>query len=472
MVEHELQNGINAQQDIMRCKQIVAFVFSQNWRKVVRYRQQLADISPASISFRPLRADSSGVSAEDLQRWERMYEGGRQRSMDDPSFPDKVDGSMAMENQFQTPIRVISFDLDNTLWSTGATIDRANDALALFLNERKVTQTKRVEKVMGDLFSSNKARYCPTDTENIKGPVLLTLLRKDAIQMVLELDNGYSKEDAITLAEDAFQVWVQARHSAISSHMVEEAIETLQSISSIASSEGIRVKIGAITDGNSNPEFVECLSGFFDFVVNAEQVGVPKPDKRIYVHAARQVLSDSDFHDLYGSDESSDGDALTWSDSTIEDMIGPWWVHVGDDFVKDIVAAKSLNMRSIWVKELIQGRVQKIQTASLQSTSSAKNRSLDDLVKEISQMEVLEMEVGASDYLAQSLQSEFADAVIDRFADLRQIIADWHEGAMGVGSASTETDRSFLSSDTHAPFETQQQPAAAVEETRQPGEII
>jgi FMN phosphatase YigB (HAD superfamily) len=37
--------------------------------------------------------------------------------------------------------------------------------------------------------------------------------------------------------------------------------------------------------------------------------------------------------------------------------VGPWWVHIGDDFFKDIVAAKESQMRTVWARELIEGSV-------------------------------------------------------------------------------------------------------------------
>jgi len=113
----------------------------------------------------------------------------------------------------------------------------------------------------------------------------------------------------------------------------------------------------------------------------------------------------------------------SWSDDFVENLICSWWVHIGDDFVKDIVAAKSLNMRTIWVKELVQGKIQTIEHSSVAKNS----RTVQDLVKEVSQSTVVEMQVGAEDYLAQSLEAEFADAVVHQFADLRDVIYGWHE---------------------------------------------
>ena len=98
-----------------------------------------------------------------------------------------------------TQVRVVTFDLDNTLWKTKETIDAANDALNTYLSTKNnndgnpIMITKRIEKVMGDLFRADRRKYCPgaaamnknfTDEEleqSYKSPVSLTQLRIDAI---------------------------------------------------------------------------------------------------------------------------------------------------------------------------------------------------------------------------------------------------------------------------------------------------
>ena len=89
---------------------------------------------------------SSNVPDEDLLRWERMYEGKNKST----KTSETDIASMA-----QSEVRVVSFDLDNTLWNTTATISAANDALASFLDKHEILQPKRVELVMGDLFKAS-----------------------------------------------------------------------------------------------------------------------------------------------------------------------------------------------------------------------------------------------------------------------------------------------------------------------------
>lgn len=350
-----------------------------------------------------------------------MYFGG--------AVSSSLDDGEAVEEYYvsASEVRVVSFDLDNCLWKTGATISAANDALAEFLSENNVTQLVRVEKVMGELFQESKEKYSP---QGGKAPVLLTLLRKDAIQRVLQDHNEYSEEDAKEFAEKAFQVWTETRHNAIPSHFASSVVSCLEKIQSIRTSSGQPLLIGAITDGNSDPRNIPELQPFFDFVVNAESVGVSKPDKRMYVEAINQAIEHPFVQDIFGPFKES----LT--EEEVEDMIGPWWVHIGDDFIKDVVPAKELKMRSIWARELI--------AKPNQPAKEAKpKKSMEEFVKQVSEKKVIEMTIGADDYLLDSIRSEFADAVVDTFGELGDVLTDWQQTALSFtgkdGNSAAET---------------------------------
>ena len=325
------------------------------------------------------------------------------------------DGADATEYYMTaSEVRVVTFDLDNCLWKTGATISAANEALAAFLDEYNITQPVRVEKVMGELFKENSETYSPSGG---KAPVLLTALRKDAIKRVLQDHNEYSEEEARNLADEAFDVWTKTRHDVIPSHFASSVVECLETIRSLPTSSGQPIFIGAVTDGNSDPRNVHVLSDFFDFCVNAESVGVAKPDRRMYVEAIRIVTEHPSVQDIFGS--------IQLSEEAIEDIIGPWWVHVGDDFMKDVVPAKELKMRSIWARELILTR-----TETKKDEVTTPKKSMEEFVKEVADKKVIEMAIGADDYLVDSLRREFADAVVDSFGELGGVIADWQQEAL------------------------------------------
>jgi FMN phosphatase YigB (HAD superfamily) len=369
-----------------------------------------------------LSSTDSSFLEEDRARWERMYaEGG-----------SSVDSSGATDAMFsrKSEVKVVSFDLDNTLWKTFACINAANDALALFLDENKIKQPKRVEEIMGDLFRDDKTRYSPILCEEATSATLLTLLRTDAVQKVLEDDNGYSKSDAETFAQTAFDVWTTARHDAIPDNLSSNVLECLEEISNLRTSQGHKVLIGAITDGNSDPRRVKILEKYFDFCVNAEQVGVSKPDKRVYLEAVRQVASHPSARDLPSVLDMDGGDFEA----------GPYWVHVGDDFVKDIVAAKDLKMRTVWATELVRESLEaKLSTDDTsRKASSGDNGDVKDFVKRISEKTVVELSIGADNYLADSFTEEFVDAVTEEFHHLGAVITKWH--AEGVSASAQPLD--------------------------------
>jgi FMN phosphatase YigB (HAD superfamily) len=378
-------------------------------------------------------------------------------------------------------VRVVTFDLDNTLWNTTVTIDIANDALAKHMSENiaqfkaksnsTASPLERVEVVMGKLFTANKSKYCPVDGELSKSPVLLTKLRKDAILYILServtLQNdttfrgkngaGYSDEAVMKFVDSAFDVWTNARHAAISSYMAPSATQVLQRIQSLPTAQGTqKIVIGAVTDGNSDPSLIPELSQYFDFCINAEIVGVSKPNKRIYLQAVLLAMQQhQSLHDLLPPifKKIRKGEICSeLTEDQLEELVGPWWVHVGDDFVKDIVASKSLNMRSIWTKEFI---VNKLPVAAM-DRSARPQRTVEELMQVINEAKIVEMPIGADNYLADSLQQEFADAMVDQLQDVADIIQIWQVNSLrALKSATGNSDDFHLQTSQSAPSELQ-----------------
>ena len=351
-------------------------------------------------------------------------------------------------------IRVVSFDLDNTLWNTSATIDAANDALAQHLNEQLLRQSNittrtdiRVEKVMGTLFQANMIKYSPLEAENAKSPVLLTQLRKDAIHKVVSeytqdtMNNTNTENTTIieSIVDHAFDVWMKARHDAISQQLtpsttyVMECIQSMAIKSSSTTTTGTKnpstkILIGAITDGNSNPKLVPELSKVFDFYINAEMVGVGKPHKRIYIQAVKDVFQKYPmvFDDMIATATMMNDEI---SDDQIEELIGPWWIHIGDDFIKDIVASNSLKMRNIWTRELCSPRKDEAPQI-VQQQEKLSQRTVDELMQVVNEKKVVEMSIGADTYLADTVSNEFATAVVDELRDVVNILRKWQNDAL------------------------------------------
>jgi len=489
-------NTHHRHRSIVSARFLPFFFSSPSKPLLVAHRTRFSTTTLAS--FAQLQEDNSNDDNDEddeLLKWERMYyaqgeSSTRQQLRQRRQLLDDEDGSTEMMQRPTTDyyygkkeeeVRVVSFDLDNTVWKTSVTIDAANDFLARFLEQELLGtdssngsgngnaqrhRPQRVEVVMGQLFredrEQNTGRYGPV---GCKAPVLLTMLRKDAIRKVLaEHYNGsYGLDDPEKntmddMVERAFDEWTRARHDAIVSNMAQNVEQCLERIATIRSSVGHPVVIGAITDGNSDPALIESLRPYFQFVVNAESVGVGKPDKRVYLRAVSDVMTEHRhaLRDIIvrrskatGKDAGDHDDLEVMPLSSIEDILGPWWVHVGDDFVKDVVAAKDLNMRTVWCRELVMDKLKlgggpavvddkqqpnggksNVRSDAAAEDNVKQEKSVQDLVKQVSEMKVVKMQVGATDYLTDSVQNEFADAVVDSFEDLSRLLNDWHETAL------------------------------------------
>ncbi|KAL7549839.1 hypothetical protein ACHAWF_013095 [Thalassiosira exigua] len=431
-------------------------------------------------------------------------------------------------------VRVVTFDLDNTVWKTSETLTDANDALAHWLREECGVE-ERSEARMGRLFKEDAGRYIGVvdadgeyksggSTSNARDergeddadlvqnvgrtelnagdkgdgvhissakrkPVFLTRLRKDAIRSLLvDAASGTSDVDSDVEArvDEGFDLWSKARCASISRNLAPGAASTLATLRSrlrafpVDDDRG-RVCVGAITDGNSNPDGVPALAGAFDFVIRAEDVGFSKPDARVYKAAVAAVMAklEEDGGDVEAfflgdevDDDASDGAApgggyLTtshtssgtprWEDVDPEavdafaEAVGPWWVHVGDDFFKDVVAAGTMGMRTVWSRELVGGGAANdgggggAKVDGEEGDAQERRRSVADLVADVSNSDqrIVTMSVGASDYLGGTLREEFADAVLDRFEDLGDLLERWHrEGtaARGGGEVGASGD--------------------------------
>jgi hypothetical protein len=167
-------------------------------------------------------------------------------------------------------------------------------------------------------------------------------------------------------------------------------------------------------------------------------VGVSKPDKRIYLRAAAEAIQHPSLHDMIRT-KSATSTALEkgrLTDTVLETLIGPWWVHIGDDFLKDIVAAKNLNMRSIWSRELIRNKVVRADGDINDAQESATKRSVEDLVKAVAEKGVVSMQVGTEDYLAETLHNEFADMITDEFRTIAKVLKEWQKEAIQMTNAA------------------------------------
>jgi len=197
-------------------------------------------------------------------------------------------------------IRVIAFDLDDTLWNVAPVIERAELILAKWLEK----------KVPG--YS-----YEPSDLKPIRETLLnedptlahrLTAFRQRLIET--SLLSRLDRKSAANHAEGAMEIFLTARNEV---QFFEGALETLRNTAQ-------SFQLGAITNGNADIYRLG-LNDCFSFAFSAEQVGAPKPAPDLF-HAALAHT---------GCEPSQ-------------------MVYVGDDPIKDVDAANEVGLHTIWMK--------------------------------------------------------------------------------------------------------------------------
>lgn len=197
-------------------------------------------------------------------------------------------------------IQLVTFDLDDTLWDVTPVMHGAEAALRDWL----ATEAPRLGPVPIEHLWAIRARLLTAD------PMLrhrLSELRRRILFHALS-DAGYPGEDARALAEQGFQVFLSARHQV---ELFPDVHRTLEQLAD-------RYILGVITNGNADVRRLG-LSDYFRFALNAEELGVGKPDPHPFRTALQQA-----------------GVAATAA------------VHIGDHPGDDIAGAQASGLRAIW----------------------------------------------------------------------------------------------------------------------------
>jgi putative hydrolase of the HAD superfamily len=195
-------------------------------------------------------------------------------------------------------IRCVTFDLDNTLWPITETIEKAEQALYLWLCSHYPRISQKYSLMQLREFRLALARSYPELQHDV------TLLRERSLYQLAE-EFRYSS----SLVQDAMAIFMRYRNRV---SLYPEAHEVLKCLSQ-------QFILGVISNGNADIDVIG-LSGYFTFVTTAAQAGVSKPDRRIFAHAA--------------SVAGLPCNAIT---------------HIGDDPCTDVLGAMNAGFRSIWL---------------------------------------------------------------------------------------------------------------------------
>ncbi len=201
-------------------------------------------------------------------------------------------------------IKLITFDLDNTLWDINPIIVKAEQQLKQWVAEHVPEAVAKLER---DRLLGTYQRIREQYPEIAHHP---SELRKKILYTIFS-ETNLIHEHASVLAEEAFAVFYRFRNDIELCHEAQEVLATLQQ----------RYQLIALTNGNANLEMIG-IDSFFSAHFSAESEGHPKP------HAAMFIK------------------ALSYTGLNAEQTI-----HVGDHPLEDIEAARKLGFNTIWFNE-------------------------------------------------------------------------------------------------------------------------
>ena len=270
-------------------------------------------------------------------------------------------------------LSLISFDLDDTLFSTSHVVQSANEVMF----DAMISGGCSSEVCDPDVFRETTRRVRRTFDES-GTPTTYRDLRKGAIRQSFlqsssdgpvestEVD-GLSSSSLDILVEQCYAAWLTERHKAAERFLFDHAVETLEELRTLYPT----TKIAAITNGAGDPLKMPMLKPYFDFRVSGEDDDIfphRKPHPLIYETALRNagVIPTGTRND----------------DVTSVDL----WIHVGDCLSNDVSASANLGAKSIWMcleddEESAAGRL--VDAARAPTYSSASQEELDKRAKKI-----------------------------------------------------------------------------------------
>lgn len=197
-------------------------------------------------------------------------------------------------------LRLITFDLDDTLWDVAPVMHGAEASLRDWL----AVQAPRLGPVPIEHLWAIRSRLLDGDPDLRHR---LSELRRRILFHAL-IDAGYAQGESRELAERGFQVFLEARHRVELFPDVHQTLERL----------ALRFSLGVITNGNADVRRLG-LADYFQFALCAEELGIGKPDPLPFLTALQRA-----------------GVAAAQA------------VHIGDHPGDDIAGARAAGMQAIW----------------------------------------------------------------------------------------------------------------------------
>jgi putative hydrolase of the HAD superfamily len=200
-------------------------------------------------------------------------------------------------------IRLVTFDLDNTLWDVGVVLRHAEEKMHAFLDQqvpeyRRLLDPEAIMDIRRDVI-----RELPHAAHDVSA------LREQVLYRSV-LRCGYPDAEARSHARAAFEAFFEARQEVV---FFDHALEALAHLSG-------RYRLAALTNGNADIRRMG-LARYFSFAISAADVAASKPAPDIF-HAALERAG------------ATPGESI----------------HVGDNAIDDIKGASDVGMHTIWVR--------------------------------------------------------------------------------------------------------------------------
>jgi 2-haloalkanoic acid dehalogenase type II len=195
-------------------------------------------------------------------------------------------------------LRIISLDLDNTLWDTPPVLARAEAVLQAWLARH---YPRIVQQFPAGDLQRLRAELAQAHRERAHD---LSWLRTEALRRAA-LASGYGAQ----AGEAAFEVFLAARND------IEPYAEVRPALARLAA----RWPLYALSNGNACVRRAG-LGQYFRGAIDAGQAGAAKPDARIFVQL------------------------LAAAGAAADEVL-----HVGDDAIADVAGARDVGMRTAWM---------------------------------------------------------------------------------------------------------------------------
>jgi HAD superfamily hydrolase (TIGR01509 family) len=200
-------------------------------------------------------------------------------------------------------IRLLTFDLDNTLWDVWPVIDRAHKA---FLNWVDQTHPMLANSFYTEAVTTARQQLLQADPLLVHQP---TRFRKSLmLQVFTAAHPAIATEVMEGIVEDGFKVFFTERNR------IDFYTGVVPMLEALSRTYGLI----AISNGNADLELVG-LKQFFRHQLSAEQTLKPKPDPWMFEEALR-----------------------------VAGVRPNEAIHIGDHLQEDVEAARKVGMHSVW----------------------------------------------------------------------------------------------------------------------------